>query len=101
MGFLSYLNKQYVITNKTSYHNKQNKLKKLAQNAIIIGRGHSKIFVCNGVAITILYISLIKILHLIGVFSVFGLFSVERRRRYNINDRIKELGTLLPSSIPP
>ena len=24
------------------------------------------------------------------------LFSVERRRRYNINDRIKELGTLLP-----
>lgn len=26
---------------------------------------------------------------------------IERRRRYNINDRIKELGTLLPSSIPP
>ena len=24
------------------------------------------------------------------------LFSVERRRRFNINDRIKELGTLLP-----
>lgn len=48
MGFLSYLNKQYVITNKTSYHTKQNELKKLAQNAIIIGRGHSKIFVCNG-----------------------------------------------------
>lgn len=48
VGFLSYLNKQYVITNKTSYHTKQNKLKKLAQNAIFIGRGHSKIFVCNG-----------------------------------------------------
>nr|XP_034300478.1 uncharacterized protein LOC105326867 [Crassostrea gigas] len=26
---------------------------------------------------------------------------IERRRRYNINDRIKEIGTLLPSSIPP
>ena len=24
------------------------------------------------------------------------IFSVERRRRFNINDRIKELGTLLP-----
>ena len=27
---------------------------------------------------------------------LFLLISVERRRRYNINDRIKELGTLLP-----
>lgn len=26
------------------------------------------------------------------------LFSVERRRRFNINDRIKELGTLLPKN---
>jgi hypothetical protein len=26
------------------------------------------------------------------------LFAVERRRRFNINDRIKELGTLLPKS---
>ena len=26
----------------------------------------------------------------------FLLFLVERRRRFNINDRIKELGTLLP-----
>lgn len=25
-------------------------------------------------------------------------FSVERRRRFNINDRIKELGTLLPKN---
>ena len=28
-------------------------------------------------------------------------FTVERRRRFNINDRIKELGTLLPNSIDP
>ena len=27
---------------------------------------------------------------------IFAKISVERRRRYNINDRIKELGTLLP-----
>ena len=32
------------------------------------------------------------------VFADFAIFfiSVERRRRFNINDRIKELGTLLP-----
>lgn len=29
------------------------------------------------------------------------LFAVERRRRFNINDRIKELGTLLPKTIDP
>lgn len=29
------------------------------------------------------------------------LFSVERRRRFNINDRIKELGTLLPKNNDP
>lgn len=28
----------------------------------------------------------------------FQILSVERRRRFNINDRIKELGTLLPKS---
>jgi hypothetical protein len=28
-------------------------------------------------------------------------FSVERRRRFNINDRIKELGTLLPKTNDP
>lgn len=28
-------------------------------------------------------------------------FSVERRRRFNINDRIKELGTLLPKNNDP
>ena len=27
--------------------------------------------------------------------------SVERRRRYNINDRIKELGTMLPKNYEP
>ena len=30
-----------------------------------------------------------------NIFNLF-IFSVERRRRFNINDRIKELGTLLP-----
>lgn len=29
------------------------------------------------------------------------LFTVERRRRFNINDRIKELGTLIPKSSDP
>lgn len=29
------------------------------------------------------------------------MFSVERRRRFNINDRIKELGTLLPKNNDP
>lgn len=29
---------------------------------------------------------------------VFVQFAVERRRRFNINDRIKELGTLLPKT---
>lgn len=28
-------------------------------------------------------------------------FAVERRRRFNINDRIKELGTLIPKSNDP
>lgn len=28
-------------------------------------------------------------------------FEVERRRRFNINDRIKELGTLIPKSNDP
>lgn len=28
-------------------------------------------------------------------------FAVERRRRFNINDRIKELGTLLPKNNDP
>lgn len=28
-------------------------------------------------------------------------FAVERRRRFNINDRIKELGGLLPRTIDP
>lgn len=34
------------------------------------------------------------------VFHIFGFiqFAVERRRRFNINDRIKELGTLLPKT---
>ena len=30
------------------------------------------------------------------VVSILSTVSVERRRRFNINDRIKELGTLLP-----
>lgn len=29
---------------------------------------------------------------------IIFLFEVERRRRFNINDRIKELGTLLPKN---
>ena len=33
-------------------------------------------------------------------FFIFSL-SVERRRRFNINDRIKELGTLLPTQNEP
>lgn len=33
--------------------------------------------------------------------SVFDWFLVERRRRFNINDRIKELGTLLPKNNDP
>lgn len=32
---------------------------------------------------------------------VFFIISVERRRRFNINDRIKELGTLLPKNNDP
>jgi hypothetical protein len=33
------------------------------------------------------------------IFFIFSTFvSVERRRRFNINDRIKELGTLLPKT---
>ena len=39
-------------------------------------------------------------LNISGFFAesliIFIFFSVERRRRFNINDRIKELGTLLP-----
>lgn len=31
----------------------------------------------------------------------FGIETVERRRRFNINDRIKELGTLLPKNNDP
>lgn len=30
------------------------------------------------------------------LFEILFLITVERRRRFNINDRIKELGTLLP-----
>lgn len=33
--------------------------------------------------------------------SYFLSFLVERRRRYNINYRIKELGTLIPKSNDP
>lgn len=32
------------------------------------------------------------------IILYFFTLSVERRRRFNINDRIKELGTLLPKS---
>lgn len=32
---------------------------------------------------------------------LIDLFLVERRRRFNINDRIKELGTLLPKNNDP
>lgn len=31
----------------------------------------------------------------------FSCITVERRRRFNINDRIKELGTLLPKNNDP
>ena len=33
--------------------------------------------------------------------SLLIFFPVERRRRFNINDRIKELGTLLPTQNEP
>lgn len=36
----------------------------------------------------------------VGIYS-FCHFVVERRRRYNINDRIKELATLLPPTTHP
>lgn len=39
-----------------------------------------------------------KTKYLIFIFNLISKFSVERRRRFNINDRIKELGTLLPKS---
>lgn len=35
---------------------------------------------------------------LIFIYIYFIYFSVERRRRFAINDRIKELGTLLPKN---
>ena len=35
------------------------------------------------------------------LFYLFFLILVERRRRYNINDRIKELGDLLPKQNEP
>lgn len=35
------------------------------------------------------------------ITSKFCLIPVERRRRFNINDRIKELGTLLPKTNDP
>lgn len=39
---------------------------------------------------------------LIMDFFLFPFYSVvERRRRFNINDRIKELGTLIPKSNDP
>lgn len=38
-----------------------------------------------------------KIIKKVIIFSL-KFFSVERRRRFNINDRIKELGTLLPKA---
>lgn len=38
---------------------------------------------------------------LIRFLLLLLLFSVERRRRFNINDRIKELGTLLPKNNDP
>lgn len=34
-------------------------------------------------------------------FQICIFFLVERRRRFNINDRIKELGTLLPKNNDP
>lgn len=34
-------------------------------------------------------------------YLIINIFSVERRRRFNINDRIKELGTLLPKNNDP
>lgn len=37
-----------------------------------------------------------KIITFLIIFSLTFFFIVERRRRFNINDRIKELGTLLP-----
>ncbi|KAL7988182.1 hypothetical protein Chor_007101 [Crotalus horridus] len=36
-----------------------------------------------------------------GPLTQVSLFAVERRRRFNINDRIKELGTLIPKSNDP
>lgn len=33
--------------------------------------------------------------------NIYFWFPVERRRRFNINDRIKELGTLLPKTNDP
>lgn len=36
-----------------------------------------------------------------GPLTQLSLFAVERRRRFNINDRIKELGTLIPKSNDP
>jgi hypothetical protein len=35
------------------------------------------------------------------IHSVWFFVAVERRRKFNINDRIKELGTLLPKSTDP
>lgn len=35
------------------------------------------------------------------IFIGFYIHTVERRRRFNINDRIKELGTLIPKSNDP
>lgn len=36
-----------------------------------------------------------------NVTLIISFFPVERRRRFNINDRIKELGTLLPKTNDP
>lgn len=35
------------------------------------------------------------------IFIGSSIHAVERRRRFNINDRIKELGTLIPKSNDP
>lgn len=40
-------------------------------------------------------------INLINNIVVIRIFIVERRRRFNINDRIKELGTLLPKNNDP
>lgn len=47
--------------------------------------------------ISLLYFNVVK-LCINKINKCFYHFQVERRRRFNINDRIKELGLLLPSS---